>query len=74
MKAKSLLAVMVAGLALALPSAAQDVDPLQAKLDKKLEEAWVAHGGWVLDFEEAKARAAKENKLIFAYFTRSYSP
>lgn len=74
MKVKTLLAVMVTGLALGLPAAAQDVDPLQAKLDKKLAEKWVEHGGWVMDLEEAKARAAKENKLIFAYFTRSYSP
>ncbi len=74
MKVKTLLAVMVTGLALGMPAVAQDVDPLQAKLDKKLAEPWVAKGGWVLDLEEAKARAAKENKLIFAYFTRSYSP
>ena len=74
MKLKSLMAVMVAGLALGLPSAAQDVDPNVAKFEKKVAEPWVAKGGWILDFEEAKALAAKENKLIFAYFTRSYSP
>ncbi|NQU47864.1 MAG: hypothetical protein HQ519_04400 [Planctomycetes bacterium] len=74
MKVTSLMATMVTGLVLALPTAAQDVDPLQAKFDKKISEPWVTHGGWITDLEEAKAIAAKENKVIFAYFTRSYSP
>ena len=67
------LAIALAGAALALPTAAQEPD-LQAKYEAKISEDWVAHGNWVLDFETAKKKAAEENKLIFAYFTRSYAP
>lgn len=67
-----LLVAALAGAAFASPAAAQD--DLQAKFDKKISEDWVSHGNWVLDFEEAKKRAAAEDKLIFAYFTRSYAP
>lgn len=28
---------------------------------------------WVTDYDAARAAAAKEGKLIFAYFTRSYA-
>ena len=74
MKIPTLLATAVASLAIGLPTAAQEADSLQVKLNKKLNESWVSHGGWVTDLDDAKAQAAKENKVIFAYFTRSYSP
>ncbi len=45
----------------------------QAKYEDKIAKSFVAHGGWVVDYDEARDRAAKEQKLIFAYFTRSYS-
>ncbi|MEZ5990559.1 MAG: hypothetical protein R3F30_15895 [Planctomycetota bacterium] len=55
---------------------AQDPDPvvMQEKLDAKLGEPWVEKGGWITDFAKAKEVAKKEKKLVFAYFTRSYSP
>lgn len=53
---------------------AQDSADLQKKYDDKVAETWVSHGGWVLDLDEALAIAKKENKLVFAYFSRSYSP
>jgi hypothetical protein len=73
MKLNTLLATAVIGLAAGMPAIAQDADSMQGKLDAKLAEEWVGHGGWVLDFDEAKAKAAKENKVILAYFTRSYA-
>ena len=47
---------------------------LQAKYDKKITAKYIAHGGWMLDYDAARAKAKAEGKLIFAYFTRSYSP
>jgi len=73
MKTPKLLAAAVTGLLLSSPLAAQDKD-FQKLYDAKISESWVSNGGWILDLEEAKARAKKENKLIFAYFTRSYAP
>lgn len=73
MNIPKLLAATVAGVLLAAPMQAQQ-DDLKAKYEAKISEDWVTHGNWVLDFEEAKRRAKAENKLIFAYFTRSYSP
>lgn len=73
MNTPKLLAAAVAGVLLAAPMTAQEKD-FQALYESKISEDWVSHGNWVLDFEEAKARAKAENKLIFAYFTRSYAP
>ncbi|HBF23269.1 MAG TPA: hypothetical protein DDW23_05565 [Planctomycetes bacterium] len=65
---------LVAGLSLASTAPAQDADDLIAKYEAEISEKWVSHGGWTLDLDEALARAKKENKLVFAYFTRSYAP
>ncbi|PIE25023.1 MAG: hypothetical protein CSA62_01605 [Planctomycetota bacterium] len=46
----------------------------QANYEKKVQEDWFVKGKWVDDFDTAKERAKKENKVVFAYFTRSYSP
>ncbi len=75
MKTSTLLSTVVAGLvAVSAAPAQSDQADLQAKYEKKISEDWVGHGGWILDFDEALAKAKKENKLVFAYFTRSYSP
>ena len=42
--------------------------------ESKQQESWFTGGGWSPDFAAAKARAAKEGKVILAYFSRSYSP
>lgn len=52
----------------------QDQEALQAKLDKKLAEEWVAKSGWITDYDKAREEAKKSGKPIFAYFSRSYSP
>lgn len=49
-------------------------EALKEKFAAKQKEAWFTGGEWELDFAAAKERAEKENKLIFAYFSRSYSP
>lgn len=72
MKAK--LSLLLAGALLAIASPAFADDALQAKYDEKIAKAFVAHGGWILDYDEARAKAKKEGKVIFTYFTRSYSP
>lgn len=49
-------------------------EELKEKYENKIAEKWVSHGGWILDLDKAKEIAKKENKAIFAYFSRSYSP
>jgi hypothetical protein len=49
-------------------------EELVAKRDKKLAEEWVKKQPWITDFAKAKAEAAKSGKVIFTYFSRSYSP
>ncbi|MBI2933143.1 MAG: hypothetical protein HYY16_15980, partial [Planctomycetes bacterium] len=52
------------------------VDPEQRALmrrrDKKLAEDWVKKASWFTDYDKAREEAKKADKLIFAYFTRSY--
>lgn len=55
-------------------SALAAADELEERLDAKLKKDFVANAAWVLDYDEALARAKQEGKLVFAYFTRSYSP
>jgi hypothetical protein len=64
----------VTGLALLLAAAASSAQSLEEKLEAKLKEPFVANAPWVLDYGEALAKAKAEKKLVFAYFTRSYSP
>ncbi|MCR9246064.1 MAG: thioredoxin family protein [bacterium] len=49
----------------------------QAKMQKNFAEMqthdWFKDGGWLLDFDAAKAKAEATGKPIFAYFTRTYA-
>jgi hypothetical protein len=65
----------IALLFLAIPASAiaQDQDQMKKNLDEKLAKTFVKSSPWILDYDEAKAAAKKANKLIFAYFTRSYA-
>lgn len=49
-------------------------EELKKLYEAKLEESWFKDGGWTVDFDAAKERSKKENKVVFAYFSRSYSP
>ncbi|MBI2898795.1 MAG: hypothetical protein HYY17_01280 [Planctomycetes bacterium] len=60
----------LAGRVLAQPSQ----EELIKKRDAKLAEEWLKSGGWITDYDKVREEAKKANKLIFAYFTRSYSP
>ncbi len=46
----------------------------EMKYDAKLKEAFLTKASWLTDYDKARETAKKESKLIFAYFTRSYSP
>jgi hypothetical protein len=72
MNASKLRAAVLAAVA-ALSSAAHG-EGKDEKLRSKLAQPFVGNAAWVTDYEEALRRAKKENKLVFAYFTRSYYP
>ena len=50
-----------------------DESALIEKRDKKLQEAFLKKAAWLTDFDDAKAKAKEDGKLIFTYFTRSYA-
>jgi hypothetical protein len=66
------LLVLTALLALTAPAFADKAD-LEKKLEKKLAAGWIKDPKWITDYDEAKAQAKKTGKVIFGYFTRSYS-
>ena len=41
--------------------------------DAKLAEDWLEQAPWITDYDEARAQARETGKVIFGYFTRSYS-
>jgi hypothetical protein len=45
---------------------------LKASYEEKVAREFVSFGNWTLDYDTARARAKKEGKLIFAYFTHSH--
>jgi hypothetical protein len=65
----SLILILFLGFAPALQAG-----PGEDKFEKKKASPFVANGGWIVDFTEARKKAIKEGKPIFAYFTRSYAP
>jgi len=66
--------VLVAALALAVSAVAAHAQSLEEKYQAKLKEPFLTKAGWLLDYDKAREEAKKSNKLIFVYFTRSYSP
>ena len=68
----------IAALALALPmataSAQKSQDELRAQRAKKLAKPVFEQADWLMDYDEARRRAAAEGKWILCYFTRSYAP
>lgn len=69
------LVVAVAFLVSAASAWAQapDQEALKANLKKKLDAGFLKSSPWITDYAKAKETAKKENKAIFAYFTRSYA-
>mgnify|MGYP003624464657 FL=1 len=54
--------------------AQQDQADLAKLRDKKLKSSFLKKAAWFTDFDEARAKAQKDGKIIFTYFTRSYAP
>ena len=74
---KHLTWIPLAAALLAAPLQAQASDEqaeLRAKYEEKIAKDFVSYGGWLLDYDEARAKAKEEGKLLFTYFSRSYSP
>ena len=71
----SMFVPIAALLAALLP--AQSQEPSQEQLIKqradKLAKEVFTKAPWVADYDKAREQAKKENKLMFAYFTRSYA-
>jgi len=55
-------------------SATPQQDALREKYEHKLALPFIRHGGWLTDYDQARAKAEEEGKLLFTYFSRSYSP
>ncbi len=47
---------------------------MEERYQEKLEKKFISNAAWVKTLDEATAKATKEKKLIFGYFTRSYAP
>lgn len=70
------LRMVALGLALGtlLVSSAEAQSSLEQKLQAKLAKKFVKNAPWITDYDKALATAKESGKVIFAYFTRSYSP
>ena len=68
--------VLGAGLAVPVMAASQSTSPeeYQKRYEEKISKDWLKKADWSLDLEASLARAKKEGKPVFAYFTRSYAP
>ena len=63
------------GLGSALPAqASSDQEKMIENREEKLESRFLQKANWILDYDEARAIAKQEGKLIFTYFSRSYAP
>ncbi len=47
---------------------------LEANLEDKLKQPFLAKAAWLTDYDKAREEAKKTGKPIFTYFTRSYTP
>ena len=47
---------------------------LIAQREAKLAKPVFAKANWIFDYDDARAKAESEGKLLFTYFTRSYTP
>lgn len=70
------VAVLAATLLFAGSAVAQgrSQDELKANKAEKLKKEFVTAAPWLTDYDKAREEAKKSDKLIFAYFTRSYAP
>jgi len=66
-------AIFLAGPASAQEGETADNPKMVERRDAKLKEPFFQNADWITDYDKARAVAKKQGKLIFAYFTRSYS-
>ena len=75
---KSLGMTLMSGMILTTALAAQREPPTQEELktrrEKKLASEFLQNGNWITNYDKARTEAKKSKKVIFTYFTRSYSP
>ena len=57
-----------------LSAAGPSQDDMKKKYEDKLALEFVEYGGWITDYDAARAKAKEEDKVLFVYFSRSYSP
>ena len=67
------LAALFASPVLAQGRTPSSQDELKKRRADKVAESWFTEAGWIDDYDAARAKAKEADKLIFAYFTRSYS-
>jgi hypothetical protein len=73
MKAKTLAGALIAGtslLAAALPGQSQ-AELIAGRADKHARPVF-KKANWFFDYDDARAEARRQGKLLFTYFTRSY--
>lgn len=61
------------GASLALAACLPSQEDMIARRDKKLASEFFQKADWLTDFDAAKTYAKEEDRLIFAYMTRSYA-
>ena len=71
---RSLAPLLAVLLVAGVPAQTPDQDPLVDQYQHKIDRPFVTDGGWLVDYDAALAQATAEDKLIFVYYTRSYSP
>ncbi|MAG56631.1 MAG: hypothetical protein CMJ83_10110 [Planctomycetes bacterium] len=66
---------LIGAVALALVcSAFVSAQSMEEKYQSKLKKDFVSKVSWVHSLDKAQTAAQAQGKLIFGYFTRSYSP
>lgn len=63
----------VAGI-LALLATVGRAEDLEANLQAKLARPFVENAAWIMDYDAAIQASKVSQRLVFAYFTRSYQP
>ncbi len=61
-------------IALLAASSVARAQSLEASLEDKLKQPFLAKAAWLTDYDKAREEAKKTGKPIFTYFTRSFTP
>ena len=68
------LSVLLGALVSSPVVAQVDQADMKARYESKLKKSFFKQATWFTDYDKARARAKESGRLIFTYFTRSYSP